>query len=93
LMQKELHARFPPCTSGVPDSFGPLCRPRAKRSGSCSHARITAASSHGGGQVYWAICVPPPMFGFLRWQLIRRDDNCLQPVLRKVLRIESHEEV
>ena len=66
---------------------------RAKRSGSCSLARITAASSDGGGQVYWAICVPPSMFRFSRWQLIRRDDNCLQPVLRKVLRIESHEEV
>jgi len=56
------------------------------------NARITAASSDGGGQVYWAFCVPP-MFRFSRWQLIRRDDNRLQPVLRKVLRIKSYEEV
>ena len=66
---------------------------RAKTSGSCSHARITAASSDGDGEGHWAFCAPPPMFRFLHWQLIRRDDNCLQPILRKVLRIESHKEV
>jgi hypothetical protein len=72
--------------SGLPST-------RPKRVGSCARVGITSTASDGDGHVHWAFCILPPMFRFLRWQLVRRDDNCLQPVLRKVLRIESHEEV
>lgn len=34
-----------------------------------------------------------PMFRFLPWQLIGRDNRCFQPALRKVFWVESYNEV